>query len=60
MLTVNLEHVEGAQLTSTVTMYMDESRLQGPLETERWVLLGLLAEQLNMVLENHRRTHPDR
>lgn len=54
--TFDLEHAAGTTgLTFHATVRMDESKLRGPLEEERWLLLELLAEQVNIVLESHRR-----
>ncbi len=55
LLTVRLEHVGGApSATFDVLVSMDETKLRGPVEEERWVLLELLADRINLLLRNHR------
>jgi stage III sporulation protein SpoIIIAA len=40
--------------TFDVLVSMDETKLRGPVEEERWVLLELLADRINLLLRNHR------
>jgi hypothetical protein len=54
-LTINLEDKAGAMLSVDITLRMDVSKLRGPIEQERWVLLDLLAERIQLLAENHRR-----
>lgn len=55
ILTIDLEHTPGATLTFEITARMDESKLLGPIEQERWRLLGILGEQINLILRAHER-----
>jgi hypothetical protein len=54
-LTVSLENEAGAMLSMDITLRMDVSKLRGPIEQERWVLLDLVAERIQLLAENHRR-----
>jgi len=52
-LTVDLEHTPGASIAFEIKVLMDESKLLGPIEQERWKLLEILASQINLILRAH-------
>jgi hypothetical protein len=54
VLAARLEHVPGAELSFEVIARMDESKLRGPIEEERWVLLEALADQIGLILRHRR------
>ncbi len=53
ILTIDLEHAPGATLTFEIRARMDESKLLGPFEQERWRLLEILGSQINLILRAH-------
>lgn len=58
LLTVNFQDTPDAPLEFDVVVKFDKNRLRGTLEQERYVLLSLLTEHLDLVLRWHYRNKP--
>ena len=58
LLTVSFQDIPDAPLEFDVVVKFDKDRLRGTLEQERYVLLSLLAEHLDIVLRGQNRNNP--
>ena len=56
--TVNFQDAPGAPLEFGIVVKFDKDRLRGTLDQERYVLLSLLAEHLDIVLRGQYRNSP--
>lgn len=55
ILMFGLKHEAGASPIHEIVLSMDETKLTGSFEEERWALVGALAEQLTMAWKFHQR-----
>ena len=58
LLTVNFQDAPDASLEFDIVVKFDKDRLRGTLDQERYVLLSLLAEHLDIVLRGQNRNNP--
>lgn len=58
MLTVSFQDMADAPLEFDIVVKFDKDRLRGTLKQERYVLLSLLTEYLDIVLRGNYRNNP--